>query len=181
MYLKRYNIIMSQPTLEEIFNICSKILEKLDNLETRVSKLEENAGVKIDSLENLVELKEEDLELSKDEVLKELKYRDYRSVLNIFRKIYNNKTNAGAAYPIKITGKRSYEYYCNNKWNPDVYGHRIGHIICLNVQNLFIKHNVFNGNDCDEFLLNQKFIYKLSDEKYKKEITKVIIEEVRIN
>ena len=172
---------MSQPTLEEIYNICSKILEKLDNLETRVSKLESCEMKEGIHIENLIELKEENLELSKEDVLKGLKYRDYRSVLNIFRKIYNNKTNIGASYPIRITGKRSYEYYYNKKWNPDVYGHRIGYIICLNVQNLFLKHNVFNGADCDEFLLNQKFIYKLSDEKYKKEIIKVIIEEIRIN
>ena len=65
---------MSQPTLEEIYNICSKILEKLDNLETRVSKLESCEMKEGIHIENLIELKEENLELSKEDVLKELKY-----------------------------------------------------------------------------------------------------------
>jgi hypothetical protein len=57
-------------------------------------------------------------------------------------------------------------------------------IICLNVQNLFLKYNSLDDDEeisGEDFLLNQKFICKLSDEKYKKEILKSIIEEVRIN
>ena len=54
--------------------------------------------------------------------------------------------------------------------------------ICLNIQNLFIKYcHIDENTDFDEFILNQSFITKLSDEKYKKEILKSIIEEVRIN
>ena len=44
-----------------------------------------------------------------------------------------------------------------------------------------MKYNEYDPKNNDLFLLNQKFIYKLSDDKYKKSIFKNIIEEVRIN
>ena len=89
-------------------------------------------------------------------------------------------------YPIKVSGKRTYEFYLNNKWNSDIYGHYIMNTICRNVQNILLRGNIIetiqqNGFDYNDFLLNQSFIYKLGDEKYKKEILKNIIEEVRLN
>jgi archaellum component FlaD/FlaE len=57
-------------------------------------------------------------------------------------------------------------------------------VICGNIQNLFLQYNKLddsNNISCEDFIVNQYFIHKLSDEKYKKEILKHIIEEVRIN
>jgi hypothetical protein len=137
------------------------------------------------NIDGLVNLKLEKLDVSKDDVFKFMGYRDYRAVICIFRLIYKNKTNQEYVYPIRISGKRSYDYYNNGKWNPDLYGYHIMNTICLNVQNLFLKYNTLDDEDeeisGEDFLLNQKFICKLSDEKYKKEIFKSVIEEVRIN
>jgi hypothetical protein len=67
------------------------------------------------------------------------------------------------------------------KWNPDLYGHYSTSIICSNIQNLFTKYNNIEDFDSDDFIINQQFICKLSDEKYQKSIFRNIIEEVRIN
>jgi len=170
--------------LDEILSISSKILEKMNNLEERIERIEKKLDIKVDnelSLINLKELKKEDLNVNKDDVLKVLKYRDYRSILYIFKQVYKNKIDSEYAYPIKIIGKRSFEYYNNMRWNSDMYGYYCTNIICTNMQNLFTKYNNIDDIDSDDFIMNQQFIYKLSDEKYQKSIFRNIIEEVRIN
>jgi len=171
--------------LELILNNTNKIMDKLNSLEERIQNIEkklESTTKNSDlSFNNLKELKKEDLIVKKEDVLKALSYKDYRSVIYIFKNIYKNKTNTEYAYPIKITGKRSYEYYHNMKWNPDLYGHYSTSIICMNIQNLFMKYNNIDDFSSEDFIMNQEFICKLSDEKHQKSIFKNIIEEVRIN
>lgn len=176
--------------LEEILNISSKlyenqklILEKLDKLEKRIINIETKPLDNDDECENMVELKKESLNIGKEDALKALSYRDYRSVIYIFRQFYKNKLNNLYAYPIRITGKRKFEFYFNKKWNNDLYGHTSMNIICDNIQNLFIKYNDLDTGDVsdEDFMNNQQFICKLSEEKYRKGIYKNIIEEVRIN
>lgn len=177
----------------KLFEISNKILasqelilNKIDTLENRIkiieNKIESSKNMNNELLpNNLKELKKEELVINKEDVLKALSYRDYRSVIYIFKNIYKNKINSEYAYPIKISGKRSYEYYNNMKWNPDLYGNYSMNIICSNIENLFTKYNNIDEMDSDEFISNQQFICKLSDEKYRKSIFKNIIEEVRIN
>lgn len=171
--------------LEKIFKISEEILNKLNNLDERVTFIEKKIEISLlkssKSTENLKELKKEDIIIDKVDVLKALKYRDYRSVVYIFRQYYKNKINENCVYPVKITGTRKFEYYDNNKWNPDLYGNFSRDIICMNMQNLFIKCNNLDQVGYEDFILNQDFIYKLSKEKYIKEIFKYIIEEIRLN
>jgi hypothetical protein len=190
--------------LEELLNISSKINEtqvnillKIDNFENRITNIEKSISLSnfiitklcenkytsiIDEKYSIIELKQESLNIDKESVIRALYYKDYRSIINILRLYY--KPTETTIYPIRITGKRSYEYFINNKWIPDLYGHYIMNTICINMQNLFIKYNIIDENsniDHDEFMLVQTFIYKLSDEKYKKDIFKHIVEEIRIN
>ena len=176
--------------LEEILNISSKIydsqqeiLSKLDTFETRIIDLEKSIKpYKNDNdIQDLKELKYEKLCIDKKDIDKAFLYTDYRSVIYIFRLIYKNKNNSNYVYPIRITGKRSYEYYDNNKWNPDLYGHHSMNVICKNIQELFMSFNIIENYNIEEFMSNQTFIFKLSDDRYKKDIFKNIIEEVRIN
>ena len=178
--------------LEEILSISSKmyeeqqlIISKLTNLETRITVIEKNIFIKKNNEcnESLKDIKLENLEIDSKDVITALTYRDYRSIIYIFRLFYKNKLNSNYAYPIKIVSARSFEYYANNKWNPDLYGYHSMNTIITNIQNLFIKNNNIDSDkiNTDEFLLNQEFICKLSNEKYKKDIFKNIIEEVRIN
>jgi len=170
----------------KIFETQEIILEKINSFEHRLQNIEKKIELTSKNNESisynyLKELKKEDLSVIKEDVIKALNYRDYRSVIYIFKNIYKNKTNLEYAYPIKITGKRSFEYYNNMKWNPDLYGHYSTSIICSNIQNLFTKYNNIEDFDSDDFIMNQQFICKLSDEKYQKSIFRNIIEEVRIN
>jgi hypothetical protein len=186
--------------LEEIKNISSKIfedqkhiLDKINFLDERMSCIEKamiNIQISPNSknvdanIDGMVNFKIEKLNVDKEDIIKFMSYRDYRAVVCIFRLVYKNKMNSEYVYPIRISGKRSYDYYNNNKWNPDLYGYHIMNTICSNVQNLFLKYNTLDDEeniDGEDFLLNQKFLCKLSEEKYKKEIFKSIIEEVRIN
>jgi len=181
--------------LEEILSISSKmheeqqvIISKLTNLEERISFIEKNINTKknnkdIDSNEVLKDLIIENIEIDSNEVIKALNYRDYRAIIYIFRFFYKNKTNSKYVYPIRIISTRSFEYYKDNKWNADLYGYYSMNTLITNIQNLFIKNNTADSDDIDyeEFILNQEFIYKLSDEKYKKLIFKNIVEEIRIN
>jgi len=185
--MDKYKII-----LEEIINISSNIsesnkliLNKLDSLEQRIIKIEKKIETKPSKneiiIENLKELKREDLDISKEDVLKSLTYRDHRSITHLFKLIYRNKMNEVNIYPIKIVGKRSIEYYNNSIWNNDPYGHYSINIIFKNLENLFIKYNNLDNFDYDNFILNQNFINKLSQDKYIKSIFKYIIEEIRIS
>jgi hypothetical protein len=179
--------------LNKLFEMSNKILKsqeliltKIDSLENRIKVIETKIeySKKCDQIlvsNNLKELKKEELDLNKEEVLKALSYRDYRSVIYIFKNIYKNKTNSEYAYPIKIISKRCFEYYNNMKWNKDLDGHDIINILFTNIGNLFTKYNNINEIDMDEFILNQDFICKLWDEKFRKSIFKNIVEEVRIN
>jgi len=179
--------------LEEILSISSKmyqeqqmIISKLTILETRILNIEKNMinnknNESIECNESLKDIKLENLEIDSEDVIKALKYRDYRSIIYIVRLFYKNKINSKYAYPIKIVSARSFEYYANSKWNSDLYGYHTMNTIITNIQNLFIKNNDCDNINTDEFLLNQEFICKLSNEKYKKDIFKNIIEEVRIN
>ena len=171
--------------LNEILKKQETILTKIDCLENRIKNIEKKLDCKYNiniQSDNLKEIKVENLNVPKEEVLKALKYRDYRSVMYIFKYVYKNKINLECAYPIRIINKRSYEYYIDKKWNKDPFGNDSRNILCKNIQNLFIKYNNMEENDdIDDFMTNQKFICKLSDEKEKKNIFKYIIEEIRIN
>jgi len=177
--------------LEKILFISSKIYEdqqfilnKLNFLEEKINNIEiSKKTVKNNELiiEDLVELINTNLNIDEETTLKALSYRDYRSVMIIFKFYYKNKINVNYSYPIRIIKKRSFEYYANNKWNPDLYGYYSMNTICLNIQNLFIKFNNIDNISTEDFMLNQDFIYKLSNNKYKKEFFKYIIEEVRLN
>ena len=189
--ISKNNIILEKimDISSKIYNDQHEILVKINSLEERVISIEKKLELSLNSkllnnfpIDSLKELKKEDLVIDKKDILKALSYRDYRSIIYIFRLYYKNKTNSLFAYPIKITGKRSFEYYLNSVWNPDLYGYYSMNTICLNIQNLFIQNNTLDGSiGHEDFILNQEFIYKLSDEKYKKDVFKNIVEEVRIN
>ena len=160
------------------------ILSKIDSLENRIKNIEEKCTSKFDeTIENLVELKVDTLNITEIDFLTAIKYKDYRSIIHIFRLVYKNKNNLNYVYPFKISGKRSFEYYANKKWNPDTYGHHSMNTIINNIQDCFMKHNDMDNPNIDnnDFFLYQDFILKLSNEKYRKDIFKHIIEEVRVN
>lgn len=193
--------------LEKILNISSKIKEDQENIINKIELLEKKMILienKVDLSiaiakksknlsgllntepdDNIVELKRETINVSENDIVKALNYRDYRSVIYLFKVFYKNKINKNYTYPIRIIGKRSYEYYANNRWNSDLYGHFIMNTICQNMENLFLTINNLDDYgdliDEEDFIPNQNFINKLSAEKYKKEIFRSLIDEVKLN
>jgi hypothetical protein len=173
---------LSNIFLDNIQNIDKKI----DEIILRVSKLENKVEF-IDNyktqndIKKIKELKIENIDLHENDILRALNYKDHRSILYIFKLYYKNKLNLKYSYPIRIKGQRSFEYYSNEEWVPDLYGNSIMNIICKNMENLFIKYNIIEKVNIDNLLTNQEFIYKLSNDKYKRILLPFIIEEVRQN
>jgi hypothetical protein len=181
-------ITMMSSKMEILESNQDKILSMLEKLNSRITGIEEKLKEKTDNkIEEdssyLKELKKETIELNENIVMTALSFRDYRSVIHIFRNYYKTKTDKKYCYPIRIVSKRSFDFYENGKWNNDLYGHISTNTLINNIQNLFMKHNSLENENISEndFILNQDFIYKLSDEKFKKDIFKNVIEEVRIN
>jgi hypothetical protein len=164
----------------------NKIDKKIDDIIYRVSKLENKVEF-IESyksqndVKKIRELKIETIELPEYDILRALNYKDHRSILYIFKLYYKNKLNLKYSYPIRIKGQRSFEYYSNEEWIPDLYGNNIMNIICKNMEDLFIKNNIIEKVNIDNLLTNQEFIYKLSNDKYKRILLPFIVEEVRQN
>lgn len=170
--------------LEKMYDMLIKLDLRVQNIENKLEQSLFNKNSNDPLLfKNLIELKHEIMIVDDNEVIKALSYRDFRSILYIFKLYYKNKSGTKYVYPIRISGKRSYEYYLNGEWNSDLYGYYSMKTICTNMQNLFIKINDLDNKKInkDDFLLNQEFIYKLSEEKYIKDVFKSLIEEIRIN
>jgi hypothetical protein len=193
-----YNKPSIEDMFERIINITDKLNNKIKDLDININNKFEVMNNKFENLEkkiiiieskiylsntpsneddnNLKELIREKIDIDKNDVLKALSYRDYRSVLNIFKSYYKNNNNK---YPIRLFKVRKYEYYSNKKWNEDLYGNHIIEILFNNIQDLFIRNNDINVVSYDDFLLNQEFIEKLDNEKNKKSIFKIITDEIK--
>lgn len=177
------NII--QEKLNVFENLIDNIQTKISGLEIRIINLEENfklvTNIKpnSDNNENIVQLKKESINIENNIVKKALVYKDYRTILYLFKYYYRNKTNVIHKYPIRIKSKRVYEYYNNNSWIIDNNGHYIKNTLFMNIQTILFKYNnMDNIDDLEDLYNNQIFINKLSDEKYKRDLFKHIIDEI---
>ena len=168
----------------------NKFEQKIINLDNKISHIENKLKssnntnyTEFDDNEELKELvKDCSINIDKDIVLRALSYRDYRTVIILFKNYYLNENNKFNKYPIKVVGKRTYEYYLNKRWINDPYGHYIKHTVLLNIQTVLIRYN--NNDyikDYDNLIMNQDFIYKLTEDKFSKNYFRHIIEEIKNN
>ena len=183
-----YDIINNKMIIYD--QLLKNINDKFLDFEKRILFLENNfKNIKnntnqieiIDSSEdeNLCELKKEYLNIPIEIVEKAIVYKDYRTVLILFRYYYKNKTNERNHYPIKIKSKRIFEYYNNKEWICDSNAHYIKNTLFMNIQTVLYKYNnMDNVKEVDEIYNNQIFINKLSDDKYKRDLFKHIIDEI---
>ena len=145
------------------------IEESLKKYDERISLIENkiNKSLNLDNnkeeIEDLISIKKEYIELDKEIILRALSYKDYRTILMIFKNYYKKKANVNHKYPIRCVGKRSFEYFKDNKWINDTYGHFIRNTIMINIQTLLFKYNTQEYfSEISDILLNQDFIYKIS-------------------
>jgi hypothetical protein len=138
-----------------------------------------NINQSVNSNSNIIiNLIKEEMNIKYEDIKKAMIYKDYRTILYLFKLYYKNKSNQQNVYPIKIKGKRTFEYY-NINWIHDANAHYIKHTIFMNIQTELYKYNnLDNINDVDDIYDNQVFINKLSDDKYKRDVFKHIIDEV---
>ena len=169
---------------EEMEKKFSLLYDKMISIDTSIKNIERKIhfSTNKNGLNNLIiddlrEIKIEQLEMNKNDVIRAMSYGDYRSVVNIFKKVYKNKNGL---YPIKINGPRSFEYYYDGRWVPDIYGNYIMECIIKNCEDLFLRYNSLEELGDDVFIQNQMLINNLSNEKYKKTVFKHVVEEVRI-
>lgn len=156
--------------------------EKINSLENKINNicLNNKFIIKEEIKEDLVNLKKENIDIDKEIVLRALTYKDYRTVLMIFKHYYKKKTNINHKYPIRCIGKRSFEYFNGEKWINDTYGHYIRKTLLMNIQTLLFKHNTNEHvSEISSILLYQDFIYKLSEEKHMKSFFRHIVDEIK--
>ena len=173
------------PIKNEDNHILHILMKRIEGLEEKVLTLEKSLN-KMDiteKQEDLVELKSEQnisVNIEPNILKTALRFRDYRSILIIFKHYYKKKENTIHQYPIQIKGVRKFEYFLNNKWIPDPSAHYIKKTIFSNIQTCFFKINsdVYIEN-LDEIIMNQDFILKLDNDKVKKELFKHVIDEVK--
>ena len=168
--------------INDIQNNFSNLEVKINNLENKIKIVISKKDIEEENIEdeNIIELKKEIIDIPLEIVEKSLVYKDYRSVIFLFKYFYKNKTNDNYKYPIRIKSKRVYEYYNNKQWISDNNAHYIKFTLFLNIQTLLYKYNnIDNVKDVDDIYNNQIFINKLSDDKYKRDVFKHIIDEIK--
>lgn len=180
------NLNLNNDTLIQKFglieNKMNELSEKVQILEKKMNhpnnpyaNLDENS-----MQEDIMELKKDNIEVEQSIVLRALTFRDYRTIIILFKSLYFKEDNIIDKYPIRLTGKRSYEYYLHNKWIIDPYGHYIRDIILSNIQIKLFKYNTYEYiKDNDILIMNQDFIYKIMEEKYSKIYFRNMIQEIR--
>ncbi len=179
-------LMRTEMMMGEVFQKMNMMCNRIEGIESKIAKMENSTHEKFTEIHGdiirLKEVKPENLNIPEDEVMKALVYKDYRSFIYVFKYCYQHNVGGKIFYPIKMKSKRIFEYFYNNQWLEDSNGHYITKTICNNIQNVFLKYNIFDeksSND-EEFFLNQQYIQKLSKESYKKEIFKHIIDEIMI-
>lgn len=159
--------------IESRIEIIENKVNKLENLVFTLTNKKEDSNI------NIVNLKKENMNIPNEIIKKSLIYKDYRTIILLFKYYYKNKSNQESQYPIKIKSKRMYEYY-NNQWLNDTNAHYIKNTLFMNIQTeLFKYNNLDNVSDFDDIYNNQVFINKLSDDKCKRDLFKHIVDEIQ--
>ncbi len=159
------------------------ILNKVCSIEDRLTTLESLSKINFAELDGeiltLKEIKNERLDISEQDVFRALVYKDYRTILYIFKMYYGVKRGKKIFYPIRPKSAQNCQYFFNNQWIDDRYGNYTCKTLFTNIQNLFFRYNIFSKKmSQEEWFSNQQFILKLSEEKYRKSIFKSIMDEI---
>lgn len=169
----------------EIFRKLDMIYHRIEHIEERITHIEECQKFSYAEFSGeIIKIKEMKLEsypIPEYDVMKALTtYHDHRSFIYIFKLYYRSIQGGKIFYPIRMKNRRTFEYYYGGRWILDPNGYQSIKILCTNIQNLFLKHNVIENKSIteDEWFMNQTFIMKLSEERYRKEIWKHVVCEI---
>lgn len=159
--------------------LTSLFLKKLEEVSTRLDKLDKKVEIIEKSVTNKPMLSDDlrsiikeklDLSSNKKQIVKLLNANNVEADVKIFAEYYMIKYNEGGnvnySSPIKSISVRKYQYWNNGKWVDDMDGYYIKKVLVYNIQKLYLKANIFDPENTDIFEENQKYIDGMSNDKY---------------
>ena len=96
--------------------------------------------------------------------------------IKLFKKMYIDDVDK-TQYPIRHM-KKKYQYWLDDKMNDDdSSGTYIKNTVIKNIEQCYLSVNIYidNDMDIDDFIKNQEYISKLSEQKYKDQFLKKIV------
>lgn len=146
------------------------IIKSIENINKTIKNLENKISTKNFYIK---EIKIETFNLDLEYVKECLETNSIKTDFGIIKKLYFSVDEN--FYPIKIGSHKKLLYWLDNKWNIDNEKY-VSNILSKNLKNCYLKANTFdNYKDNDDlFLSNQLYIGKLSDEKYKDSLEKLL-------
>jgi hypothetical protein len=122
------------------------------------------------------EVKVEDLNIDPDFIKECLSTCSLEGDVKLFKKMYIDDVEK-TQYPIRHI-KKKYQYWLNDKMNDDdSNGTYIKNTVIKNIEQCYLSVNIYIDNDTeiDDFIKNQEYITKLSEQKYKELFLKKIV------
>ena len=126
---------------------------------------------------NIKEIKKEQYNLDEDFVRSCLNSGSIEGDIKIFKKIYINNISK-EYYPIKNTKKKIQYWYNGHMKDDDANCTYIKNTIVQNIEDCYLNVNKYDSyqDDIDQFINNQEYINKMSEQKYKEKMLLKIME-----
>jgi len=156
-----------QIVFDRVFYELNEIKKEINMLRIEVGDMSKETKLPI-----LKDIKKEKLDIETNSIKKVMRVNGLLGDTMLF-KIYYIR---GELKPIKHINSRRFEYWSNGRWRIDEnYGRDIMDIICDNFKMAYIRTNTIENFSLEEFVENQKHIFELNDEKYRRELLKRFI------
>ena len=141
------SILTSQ--FESLNKLLNNITLKIDNIDERVSNMEEKLKETIYSPDMKPVINEKIIFNDKDKIFKYLCSNDISSDMKIIKEYYLNKIvdgeNIKLLCPIKYESYRKFYFWNGQKWIVDMDGYYISKILADNLQRLYLRNNNIRG------------------------------------
>jgi hypothetical protein len=147
--------------------------DKKDKEEIKKKKVLKN-------IDNYKEIKKEQYDIDINFIKKCLNDGCIESDIKIFKKIYIDNVPK-EFYPIRNI-RRKLQYWLNGHMNEDYGGNYIKDTIINNIENCYISVNKYDDsqNNIDQFIRNQEYITRMTEQKYKERFLSMIIDSIKI-
>ena len=170
---EKMNIILS--VLGNL-KIDSKSLEdEMNDLKNKIDEKDDKNKKKINK--NIRELKKEQYNLDENFVKQCLNSGSIEADIKIFKKIYIDNISK-ECYSIRHIRKKFQYWYNGSMKDDDSNCTYIKNTIIQNIEDCYLNVNKYESyeNDIDQFINNQEYINKMSEQKYKEKLFLKIIE-----
>ena len=164
--------VKTSETDDEVKTLLIKLLSEISEMKEDIADIK--LGLEKDyviSRPHIV-LKKERLEIDDNDVINCLKLNSIKVDILLIKQYYF-KHNVQS--PIKYVNMRKYEYWDGKKWTLDLYGVTIMEIIICNLKHLYIRINTVENYDSATFLSNQEYINKMNNDRYRKNLQRLMI------